>query len=64
MVHDHQVIAYAVEIILIAPREPGGDVCDGVTVLVEDLVSKLLQALYVALVAGKANLKLADSAES
>src|SRR5450432_3215024 len=64
MVYNHQVIAYAIEGILVAPREPGDDVGDGLTMFIEHLVSKFLQAFHFALVAREANLEFSDRAKS
>jgi hypothetical protein len=63
VVYNHQVIADTVERILVAPREPSGDVGDGPTVFIEHVVSKSLQASYIAFVAGEFDLERADDAE-
>jgi len=42
MVYDHQMIAYAVEMISIAPREPCGDLGDSLPLSIENLVPELL----------------------
>jgi hypothetical protein len=63
VVYNHQVIADTIERILIAPREPSSDVGDGPTVFIEHVVSKSLQASYIAFVAGESDLERADNAE-
>jgi hypothetical protein len=45
-IHNHQVIAHAVERISIAPCESSSRVGDGQTVFIEHVVSKFLQASY------------------
>jgi hypothetical protein len=62
-VNDHQVIAYSVEMVLVATRQPGRKIADGSAVSKENLVTKLLQAFYVPLVACKADLEATDRAE-
>ena len=42
VVHNHQVIAYGVEIVLIALGDPGEDIGDGLAMFIKHLVSKFL----------------------